>query len=75
MTLDFCRSAPPCDGPLNISRATAVASCYVALKHLFTDVPSNGGCLASIDFIIPDTTLLGVSAPRPVAGESEPFFN
>ena len=71
MTLDFSRSAPPCDGPLNISRATAVASCYVALKHLFTDVPSNGGCLASIDFIIPDTTLLGVSAPRPVAGYTE----
>ena len=25
MTLDFSRSAPPCAGPLNISRSTAVA--------------------------------------------------
>ena len=39
MTLDFSRSAPPCQGPLNIARSTAVACCYVALKHLFTDVP------------------------------------
>jgi N-methylhydantoinase B len=71
MTLDFSRSAPPCEGPLNIARATAVACCYVALKHLFTDVPANAGCLAPIEFVIPDTTLLGVSAPRPVAGYTE----
>src|SRR5499427_1397749 len=25
MTLDFSRSAPPCDGPLNIARSTTVA--------------------------------------------------
>jgi N-methylhydantoinase B len=71
MTLDFSRSAPPCDGPVNIARSTAVASCYVALKHLFTDVPANAGCLAPIEFIVPATTLLGVSAPRPVAGYTE----
>ncbi|HEV7803488.1 MAG TPA: hydantoinase B/oxoprolinase family protein, partial [Burkholderiales bacterium] len=29
MTLDFSRSAPPCDGPLNIARSTTVACCYV----------------------------------------------
>ena len=71
MTLDFARSAPPCDGPLNIARSTTVACCYVALKHLFPDVPANAGCLAPIDFVIPDTTLLGVSAPRPVGGYTE----
>ena len=71
MTLDFSRSAPPCDGPLNIARSTAVACCYVALKHIFTDVPANAGCLVPIEFVIPDTTLLAVSAPRPVAGYTE----
>jgi len=71
MTLDFSRSAPACDGPLNISRSTTVACCYVALKHLFTDVPANAGCLAPIAFVIPDTTLLGVSAPKPVGGYTE----
>lgn len=71
MKLDFSRSAPPCDGPLNISRSTAVACCYVALKHLFVDVPANAGCLAPVDFVIPDSTLLGVSAPKPVGGYTE----
>jgi N-methylhydantoinase B len=69
--LDFSRSAPPCDGPLNIARSTAIACCYVALKHLFTDVPANAGCLAPVDFVIPETTLLGVSAPKPVGGYTE----
>ena len=71
MRLDFSRSAPPCEGPLNIARSTTIASCYVALKHLFTDVPANAGCLAPIEFIVPDTTMLGVSAPRPVGGYTE----
>jgi N-methylhydantoinase B len=48
-----------------------VACCYVALKHLFIDVPANAGCLAPIEFVIPDTTLLAVSAPKPVGGYTE----
>jgi N-methylhydantoinase B len=71
MKLDFSRSSPPCDGPLNIALSTTVACCYVALKHIFTDVPANAGCLAPIEFVIPNTTLLGVSAPRPVGGYTE----
>ncbi len=71
MTLDFSRSSPPCRGPVNIARSTAVACCYVALKHMFTAVPANAGCLNPIRFVIPDTTFLGVSAPRPVAGYTE----
>jgi N-methylhydantoinase B len=71
MRLDFSRSSSPCDGPLNIALSTTVACCYVALKHIFTDVPANAGCLAPIEFVIPNTTLLAVSAPRPVGGYTE----
>jgi N-methylhydantoinase B len=71
MTLDFARSSPPCAGPLNIAYSTSVACCYVALKHVFTDVPANAGCLAPITFVIPETTLLGVKAPKPVGGYTE----
>ena len=71
MTLDFSRTAPPCAGPLNIAYSTAVACCYVALKHIFIDVPANAGCLKPITFIIPDTTLLAVKAPKPVGGYTE----
>lgn len=71
MTLDFSRSAPPCQGPLNIAYSTAVACCYVALKHIFPHVPANAGVLKPITFVIPNTTLLGVSAPKPVGGYTE----
>lgn len=71
LTLDFSRSSPPCAGPLNIAYATAVACCYVALKHIFTDVPANAGCLDPIRFVIPETTLLNARPPRPVAGYTE----
>lgn len=71
MTLDFSRSSPPARGPVNISHATTVAACYVALKHLFTEVPANAGCLRPISFVVPPETLLGATAPKPVAGYTE----
>lgn len=71
MRLDFSRSSPPCRGPVNIAYATAVAACYVALKHVFTGVPANAGCLRPISFDIPAATFLGVGPPRPVAGYTE----
>jgi N-methylhydantoinase B len=71
LRLDFSRSSPPCKGPVNIAYSTAVAACYVALKHMFTGVPANAGCLRPISFDIPGTTFLGVGPPRPVAGYTE----
>jgi N-methylhydantoinase B len=71
LRLDFSRSSPPCKGPVNIAYSTAVAACYVALKHVFTGVPANAGCLRPISFDIPGVTFLGVGPPRPVAGYTE----
>jgi N-methylhydantoinase B len=71
MRLDFSRSSPACKGPVNIAKSTAVAACYVALKHVFTEVPANAGCLRPITFDISEASFLGVSAPRPVAGYTE----
>jgi N-methylhydantoinase B len=71
MSLDFSRSSPACAGPVNISRSTAIASVYVAIKHIFTDVPANAGVLEPINIIIPDGTLLSVTAPKPVGGYTE----
>jgi len=71
MSLDFSRSSPPCAGPVNIARSTAIASCYVALKHVFRDVPANAGCLEPISFTIPEVSLLSAQAPKPVGGYTE----
>ncbi len=71
LTLDFSRSAPACAGPVNISRATTVASVYVALKHLFPAVAANSGVMDPISVIVPDGSLLDAQPPRPVGGYTE----
>jgi N-methylhydantoinase B len=43
----------------------------VALKHVFAEVPANAGCLRPIRFVVPETTLLAATAPRPMAGYTE----
>ena len=71
MSLDFSRTSPQCAGPVNISRATAVAACYVALKHVFPDVPANAGVLDAVDFVMPDRLVITAERPRPVGGYTE----
>ncbi|SOE18930.1 N-methylhydantoinase B [Hoeflea halophila] len=71
MVMDFSRSSPACAGPVNISRATAIAACYVALKHIFGDVPANAGVLEPVEFRIEEDSLLSVKAPKPVGGYTE----
>ena len=71
LVMDFSRSSRACAGPVNISRSTTVAACYVALKHVFEDVPANAGVLEPVEFIIPEDSLLSVSAPKPVGGYTE----
>lgn len=69
--LDFTGTSPACAGPVNISRATAIAACYVALKHLFPDVPANAGVLDAVDVTLPDGLVISADRPRPVGGYTE----
>lgn len=71
MTLDFSRSAKAVAGPVNISYATLVAACYVAIKHIFPEVPANIGCLDPVRFVVPEDSILNARAPRPVGGYTE----
>ncbi len=71
MVMDFSRSSKACAGPVNISRSTTVAACYVALKHIFDNVPANAGVLEPVEFKIAEDSLLAVKAPKPVGGYTE----
>jgi N-methylhydantoinase B len=71
LKVDFSRSSQACAGPVNISRSTTIAATYVALKHIFTDVPANAGVLQPVEFIIPEDSFLSVKAPKPVGGYTE----
>src|SRR5262249_50520814 len=65
---DLSRSSPPCKGPLNSVWATTQSAIYVAMKHIFPDVPINAGCFAPLHIAKPLNTFLYAQYPRPVAG-------
>ena len=55
-----------------MSRNTTLSSCYVAIKHIFPDVPVNGGTFRPINFNLPKNTLLSAEYPAPVGGYLDP---
>lgn len=71
MTLDFEGTSASVAGPVNIARPTAVAAIYVAVKHLFSEVPANAGVMRPIDIRIPDGLLLSAEFPAPTGGYTE----
>jgi len=65
---DFSESSPPCRGPLNSVIATTRAAVYLAVKHVFPDVPINAGCFEPLHIQDPEGTFLYARYPRPVSG-------
>ena len=65
---DFSESSPPCRGPLNSVIATTKAAVYLAIKHVFPDVPINAGCFEPLRIDDPNGTFLYARYPRPVSG-------
>ncbi|MEC8137004.1 MAG: hydantoinase B/oxoprolinase family protein [Pseudomonadota bacterium] len=65
---DFDGSSPPCKGPMNSVLATTCSSVYLAMKHIFPDVPINAGTFDPLHIKDPDGTFLYAKYPRPVSG-------
>jgi len=68
LAFDMTGSSPPCRGPMNSVIATTKSSIYLALKHVFPDVPINAGMFEPIDIVEPEGTFLYAKYPRPVSG-------
>jgi N-methylhydantoinase B len=68
--VDFDGSSAPCAGPLNTVWATTLSAVYIALKHIFPDVPMNAGCFRPIEVEKPVGTFLYAEYPRPTAGSA-----
>jgi N-methylhydantoinase B len=68
LTFDMSGSSPPCRGPMNSVIATTKSSIYLAVKHVFPDVPINAGTFAPLRIIEPEGTFLYARYPRPVSG-------
>ncbi len=71
MVLDFEGTAPVTAGPVNIALPTAVATAYVAVKHIFPDLPANSGVMRPIEVRVPEGSLLAAEFPAPVGGYTE----
>lgn len=68
LVFDFAGSSPPCRGPMNCVAATTASSVYLALRHVFPDVPLNAGAFAPVDIVNTEGTFLDAQYPRPVSG-------
>ena len=53
---------------MNCVWATTQSAVYVAMKHIFPEVPINAGCFAPLRIPAPERTFLYAQYPRPVAG-------
>ena len=65
---DMSGSSPPCAGPMNSVIATTRSSIYLAMKHIFPEVPINAGTFAPLHVADPEGTFLYARYPRPVSG-------
>lgn len=68
LVFDFSGSAPPCLGPMNSVRATTLSSVYLAMRHIFPDVPISAGAFEPLEVTGIEGTFLDAQYPRPVSG-------
>jgi N-methylhydantoinase B len=68
LVFDFAGSSPPCMGPMNSVRATTLSSVYLAMRHIFPDVPMSAGAFDPLEVVGIDGTFLDAQYPRPVSG-------
>ena len=68
LKFDFSDSSPPCMGPMNSVLATTLSSVYLAMRHIFPEVPISAGAFAPLEVVRPVGTFLDARYPRPVSG-------
>ncbi len=65
---DMSGSSAPCMGPMNSVIATTKSSVYLAIKHIFPEIPINAGTFEPLNIKDPVDTFLYAKYPRPVSG-------
>jgi len=66
--IDFEGTSDPCAGPMNSVLATTRSSVYLAMRHIFPDVPMSAGAFEPLHIKDPEGTFLYAEYPRPVSG-------
>ena len=68
LRFDFTGSSAPCTGPMNSVRATTLSSVYLAMRHIFPEVPISAGAFEPLEVTGIEGTFLDAQYPRPVSG-------
>ena len=68
LVFDFAGSSPPCMGPMNSVRATTLSAVYLAMRHIFPEVPMSAGAFEPLRVRGIENTFLDAHYPRPVSG-------
>jgi N-methylhydantoinase B len=68
LEFDFTGSSAPCAGPMNSVMATTLSSVYLAMRHIFPEVPMSAGAFEPLVVTGTDGTFLDARYPRPVSG-------
>ncbi|TDK48931.1 hydantoinase B/oxoprolinase family protein [Antarcticimicrobium luteum] len=68
LTFDFTGSSAPCAGPMNSVRATTLSAVYLAMRHIFPEVPMSAGAFEPLHVTGIEGTFLDAQYPRPVSG-------
>jgi len=68
LLFDFTGSSAPCRGPMNSVRATTLSSVYLAMRHIFPEVPISAGAFEPLCVTGIEGTFLDAQYPRPVSG-------
>ena len=68
LSFDFAGSSAPCLGPMNSVLATTYSAVYLAMRHIFPDIPLNAGAFEPLHIARPSGTFLDAHYPRPVSG-------
>jgi N-methylhydantoinase B len=65
---DLSASSAPCRGPMNSVLATTKSSIFLAMKHIFPELPINAGTFEPLAIDDPLGTFLDAHYPSPVSG-------
>ncbi|MEM1161298.1 MAG: hydantoinase B/oxoprolinase family protein [Pseudomonadota bacterium] len=68
LSFDFSNSSPPCIGPMNSVLATTRSAVFLAMRHIFPEVPISAGAFVPLEVLRPAGTFLDARYPRPVSG-------
>ncbi len=68
LRFDFTGSSAPCLGPMNSVKATTLSSVYLAMRHIFPEVPISAGAFEPLQVTGISGTFLDAHYPRPVSG-------